>query len=203
MTITNGYATLNEYKKNYQRIGVDDTDANDDAFIEMDIEAASRWIDQQSGTRFYTTSADESRKFTAPADGRGQILFDEYCLSITSVTNGDGSSVSTSSLLYYPTNSTPYYGIALKAGSTLWQPDSNGNFEAAITVTGKFGSASVVPADVKLACLEIARALYGRRFGQNMMTKTVITPAGVVQIPEGVPGWAAQAISNHRRIGFA
>ncbi len=43
------------------------------------------------------------------------------------------------------------------------------------------------PADIESACLDIAKALYSRRFGENVNTKTIITPAGVVQIPDGVP----------------
>ena len=64
MTITNGYVTLDEYKKNYQRIGVDDVDPEDDAFIEQAIEAASRWIDRETATQFYAST--ETRYFDVP-----------------------------------------------------------------------------------------------------------------------------------------
>jgi hypothetical protein len=197
--IANGYTSLASYKA-YQKI--DSVDPSDDGFIEQAIDAASRWIDQQSGTRFYTTSADETRAFDAPRETPGLLLFDEYCLSITSVTNGNGASVPLSNILTLP-RSAPYYGISLKAGSTLWAPDSSGEYRQAVTVVGKFGSSAVAPSDISLACLEIAKALYGRRFGQNMSMKSIITPAGVVTLPEGVPDWAAMTIANRRRVGFA
>lgn len=199
MTITNGYATLAEYKT-YQR--VTSTDVNDDAFIETAIEASSRWIDRESGTQFF--SSTETRKYDVPENPRGILLFDAYFTAVTAVVNGDGSTLAASDYVTLPANRAPLYGVQLKQNSgVIWTAESTGNKIQAIAITGSVGHSATAPKDVYLSCLEIARALYSRRFGENMTTKTIITSAGVVQIPEGVPDWAAMTIANYRRVGFA
>jgi len=197
MTITNGYVTLDEYKKNYQRIGVDDVDPKDDDFIEQAIEAASRWIDRETATQFYAST--ETRYFDVP--DTAILDLDKHCISITTLTNGDGTTIASSSYVKLPANVTPFLAVQLKSSKNVsWETDADGETLQVISVYGSWGYSATAPADLHLACLEIARALYGRRFGQNMTMKTVITPAGVVQIPEGVPDWAAQVIGNYRRI---
>lgn len=199
MTITNGYCTLSEYKA-YQRIT--STDATDDSFIEQDIEAASRWIDRESRTQFYSTSV--TRVYDTPRRQTDVLLLDAHFLTVTSLINGDGSTFDTGDYLTLPLNQTPIYGIELKDNISMgWLPTSAGNIRGAISVAGTIGFSSTTPTDIKLACMEITKALYSRRFGENMNTKTVITPAGVVQIPEGVPDWAAQTVGYYRRRGFA
>jgi hypothetical protein len=197
MTITNGYATLQQYK-DYQRIS--STNATDDTFIESAVEAASRWIDAQATRRFYTDAANTNYLYDVPGNGSALLLFSELFSSVNSVTNGDGSTVASTSYVLLPANAAPYWGISLKKGYT-WLPDSDGNTLQCITINGKLGT-NGAPTDIYLACLEIAKALYSRRFGENMTTRTIITSAGVVQMPEGVPDWAAETIASKRRVGF-
>lgn len=194
--MTNGYASLQQYK-DYQRIT--SNDVVDDAFIESSIEAASRWIDRESGTRFYIET--ETRHYDTP-DGN-LIMLDANFTAITSVINGDGTTVAASNFVTLPANSVPLYGIELKTAAGIKWLETNGSPQQAISVTGSVGYSAIAPTDIYMACLEIAKALYSRRFGENMSTKTVITPAGVVQIPEGVPDMAAATIANYRRLGFA
>lgn len=194
--MTNNYASLQEYK-DYQRIT--STDVVDDSFIESALEAASRWIDRESGTRFYTET--ETRHYDTPT--ANLIMLDANFTAITSVTNGDGTSVAASNFVTLPANSVPLYGIELKTASGIKWLETNGSPQQAITVVGSVGYSALPPKDIYFACLEIAKSLYSRRFGENMSTKTVITPAGVVQIPEGVPDMAAMTIANYRRLGFS
>ena len=196
--ITNGYATLSEYKT-YQRIT--STDATDDMFIEAAIEAASRHIDREAGTRFYLET--ETRKYDIPREGL-PLMLDQYYTAITSVTNGDGSTISASNYVTLPANVLPIWGLSLadRTGATWSLAATTGTVQA-ISVTGSVGYSATAPKDIYLACLEIAKAMYSRRFGENMSMKTVITPAGVVQIPDGVPDWAALTIANYRRVSLA
>lgn len=192
----NSYASLQEYK-DYQRITT--TDVVDDAFIESSLEAASRWIDRESGTRFYV--ATETRKYDTPM--QNLLLLDQYFTAITSVTNGDGTVIAAANYVTLPANSLPLYGLQLKSAKGVMWLEAGGSPEQAITVVGSVGYSALPPKDIFIACLEIAKALYSRRFGENMSVKTVITPAGVVQVPEGVPDMAAMTIANYRRLGFA
>lgn len=196
--ITNGYATLAEYKT-YQRIT--STDTTDDTFIEVAIESASRWIDRESGTRFYT--ATETRKYDIPKDNL-PLLLDQYFSAITTVTNGDGSTISVGNYVTLPANSLPIWGLSLadRTGASWALSGTTGTIQA-ISITGSVGYSASAPKDIFLSCMEIAKALYSRRFGENLTMKTVITNAGVVQIPDGVPDWAAETISHYRRVAFA
>ena len=196
--ITNGYATLSEYKT-YQRIT--SADATDDTFIEAAIEAASRWIDRESGTRFYL--ATETRKYNIPL-GNQPLLFDAHYQAITSVTNGDGSTITAGNFVTLPANVLPLWGLSLADRTGInWALSGTTGTIQAISITGTVGYSATAPKDIYLSCLEIAKAMYSRRFGENMATRTIITPAGVVQIPDGVPDWAAEAIANYRRVAFA
>jgi uncharacterized phiE125 gp8 family phage protein len=196
--ISNGYATLAQYKA-YQRIT--STDVIDDAFIETAIEAASRHIDSQTRQIFYAST--ETRYFDTPASGGGEILFDAPLSSVTSVTNGDGNTVTTTDYYLLPTNGTPKYAIGLKdVSSQGWTLSTVNNSQSAIIIVGVWGY-SAVPQDIYLACLELTKAFYSRRFGENMTMKTIITAAGVVQVPDGVPDWVAQVLISNMRLGFS
>lgn len=60
MTITNGYATLNEAKA---FLGI--TDSVDDAIIERSVESASRTIDRMTNRRFYQDAVATARYYRA------------------------------------------------------------------------------------------------------------------------------------------
>ena len=192
----NSYASLQDYK-DYQRITT--ADVVDDAYIETALEAASRWIDRESGTRFYL--ATETRHYDTPKNNL--IMLDAHFTAITSVTNGDGTSIAASNYVTLPANSLPLWGVELKSASGIQWLESSGSPQQAISITGSVGYSALPPKDIVIACLEIAKALYSRRFGENMSVKTIITPAGVVQVPEGVPDMAGMTIMNYRRLGFA
>ena len=70
MTITNGYASLADYKTWISMRGLSGNvgiDTSDDSVLEILIESASRYIDRQVSSRFFQGSASEVRYYTAPA----------------------------------------------------------------------------------------------------------------------------------------
>jgi hypothetical protein len=139
--ITNGYTTLTQYKA-YQKITT--TDADDDSFIEAAIEAASRHIDSECRQWFYAST--ETRYFDTPLNGHGLILFDVPLVSITSVTNGDGTTVTSSDYYLLPTNGTPKYSIGLKdVSSQGWTLSTVNNSQEAITIVGSWGYSEGLP----------------------------------------------------------
>ena len=190
------YASLSEYKI-YSRI--ESADAGDDGYITAVLETASRIIEKLAGRVFYPTT--ETRVYDAPLGD--ELMFDTDFLSITSITNGDGSTIPAAAYVLLPANSTPKWGVRLLRTSGVSWLMTNGSPEQCISVTGSTGYSATTPEDVKAACLEIAKAFYGRRFGENMSMKTIITPQGVVQLPEGVSDIAEMIARNYRRVGFA
>jgi hypothetical protein len=197
MPITNGYATLAEFKAYAVPDGA--ADLADDAVIEDIIEAASRYIDGRTGRTFYSRT-NEARKFNTP-EGR-ELWLDDDLQAITTLTNGDGSTIAASAYVLLPNNYSPKYAIKLREGNTIvWEEALADNSpEQAITVLGTWGFSSTAPDDIKTACIMIADAFYRRRFGENVSGVAQVTAAGVVISPIDVPASAAAILRPYMRI---
>jgi hypothetical protein len=207
MSITNGYATLAEFKL---WGSITSTDANDDSVIEDCIEAASRYIDGETLRTFYART--ETRYYDVPeAQGRpllsGRLILgsrllklDDDLLTITTLTNGDGNTIDATEYNLIPKNLTQKRAIKLKASSSkYWDMDSDGNTEWVISVAGTWGYSSTAPHDIRQACLMIGHSIYKRRMGENTSSSVKVTGAGVVITPQDVPSQAAAIIQKYRK----
>lgn len=197
MAISNGYATLAEFKA-YKDIT--STDTTDDAVIEDIIEAASRYIDSVTGRTFYART--ETRYYSLP---RGRTLFlDDDLLTITTFTNGDSTTIASTEYHFLPKNFTPYFAVELKGSSTVqWRVDSSGNERFVLSIAGTWGYAASHPDDIKEACLQIATNSYGRRTGENIGGTATVTGAGVVITPNDISQYARSIMEKYRRLDFA
>jgi hypothetical protein len=195
MTITNGYCTLAEVK-NFLRIV--STDATDDTVLEQIVEGSSRLIDIETRRTFYARS--ETHYYNVP-EGRELWIDDDDLLAITTLTNGDGTTITNTDYNLIPANSVPKYAIVLKEASLInWQYSSAGNSEMVISVAGTWGYSSATPTDIKLACMRIAERAYHNRFGENPGENTTITASGVVLTPADIPASAARLLASYRRL---
>ena len=150
MAITNGYATLAGYK---QRHDIDDT--QDDSAIENYITAVSRVIDGIRGERFYTTTSDETRYFTAKH--RDFLHPGVRIVSITTLkTDHDGDRTyeytwATTDYDLLPFNATldgePYSYIGITPNGDYSFP----LLQKGVEIAGKFGWSSA-PAYISEAC---------------------------------------------------
>lgn len=142
MTTLNAYATLAEYKSyTLARGGTASTDTADDAIIESLLRAASRLIDRYTGRRFYPSI--ETHYFDVPSaddlDPRKLKLDDDF-LEITSLVNGDGTTIPSTEYDLVPKSKYPAYALRLKDNSTyVWASDGAGNTHQVIAVTGIVG----------------------------------------------------------------
>ena len=183
MSITNGYATLAEYKK-WMREDDSTIDLDDDIVIGDIIEGASRDIDLEMGRTFYART--ETRYYDVPSGGNRELRVDDDLLTITTLTNGDANTIASTEYNLVPKNVTPYYAIKLKASSsTYWDFDSSGNSENVISVAGTWGITATAPHDIRQLCLNMANQEYKRRFGEGEQT-AIVTGAGVVLSPSGI-----------------
>lgn len=143
----------------------DISDPIDDAVMEACIESASRQIDGETCRRFFTTSVDEVRYFTA------EEAYHQWTGDLISVTtletdsDGDGVIDTTWTSLdfnLWPYNAAldgkPYARVDVGAVSSLAFP----TIARGVKITGKFGW-SAAPAQVKQACLIQAERLYRRK----------------------------------------
>jgi hypothetical protein len=195
MTITNGYCSLAEIK-NFLRIV--STDTNDDSVLEQLVEGSSRLIDIETRRTFYARS--ETHYYNVP-ESRELWIDDDDLLAITTLTNGDTTTISNTEYNLIPANTVPKYAIVLKEGSLIyWQYSSAGNSEMVISVAATWGYSSTTPTDIKVACMRIAERAYHNRFGENAAESTTITASGVVLTPADIPASAARLLASYRRL---
>lgn len=177
MAITNGYATLSEFKA---RLDLSTTDTTRDAYIEQMVETASRWIDGFCWRRFYT--ATETRYY-AP-EQRYRLEVDDL-LTVTALKtdeDGDGTFEITWAVTDYqlePRNAAlaippgPYTSIRVKQNGVYTFPllPVNGYlwtqpiWQQSVEIAGSWGYASTIPDAINEACLLKSIQIYKRRTG--------------------------------------
>lgn len=159
-----------------------------DAYVGFSFEAAA------DSTRYFDAT---SRRYGGHVDGR-LLLFDTWCCAITSVTNGDGSTIASTYYVTEPRNGSRYYGIKLLASSGLsWETDSDGDAEKAITVTGKFAWSTTPPADIVHATLRLALWYYRQRDSSTDMDRPMLAE-GVTILPSMIPADVTHILDQYR-----
>lgn len=205
MAITNGYCTLVEFNADKR---ITSTDATDDTVIEGIIEDASRLIDRTCGRTFYART--ETRLYDKPED---KVLWlDDDLLTVTTLTNGDGTVIASTAYVLLPYNAPGKYAIELRPGQgAVWQMNTTyGDNLQAISVLGTWGFVSRIATDgesserirnTRSACIDIAIWEYLRRFGNETEVVTQITAAGVVSMPTGeMPKAAWKKIKDYIKL---
>lgn len=155
MTITNGYATLQEV---LDHLGIND--GLDNNKLEPIIEAASRWIDSFTGRVFYTTT--EVRYFSSPYTNKCHI---DDATAITLVET-DGNSDRTYSTSWAGTDWETDQQTGWPITEIYTTPNGNYSFPSVrkgVKVTGTWGFSSSVPAAIKTACILLSMRLFRRK----------------------------------------
>ena len=166
MAITNGYTSKAEYKQRFYDEGQGDT--KDDAAIEAVIESVSRTIDNVCWQRFFASSADETRYFTA--EFAGWLRLPERIISVNTLkTDDDGDRTYENTW----TEDTDFellpYNATLDGEPFRWvEIISDGNYsfpvgvKKGVEIKGKFGWSSA-PKPIVEACLLASHRLMARR----------------------------------------
>jgi len=201
LTIKNGYASIDIYKSWVTMRGSEmSVDAGDDSVMAILLEAGSRYVDKQTGRKFYTSDADEIRYYTAED---GYILKIGDFVSVSEVAidiSGTRSYVVIPETAYdltpynAPLDYQPYSRIEIVI------PLSGYAFPATqkgVRVTGKWGWLPI-PTDIEEAVMMIAQSTYANRSGQSSSGRVSITAAGIVIRPEDVPAKAQSIITSYR-----
>lgn len=141
----NNYATLADFK-NYatSRGQTTTTDTADDAVVEFLLEAASRYIDDETGRVFYPYI--QTRYFDIP-DGR-ELSLDEDLLEVLTLTNGDSITMPTTEYHFVPKNIYPAYGLKITdVSSYQWVSNTYGSLENAVSVEAIWGFRQKYPSE--------------------------------------------------------
>lgn len=175
------------------------TTSNDDTLIDALIPRAQAAIDAYCHRSFKATS-DTTRTFDADRNTDGPLLyFDEDLASITTVTNGDGSTIASTKYVTEPRNRTPYCAIKLLVSSGLvWEYDSNNDPEGAIAITGKWAWSETANSDIEHACIRLTGFYYRQRDAQ-VYDVTATPELGIITVPQGIPKDVREIIDQYRR----
>lgn len=163
------YATIPSLK---DEIGIED--GIDDSMLSRALDAASRWIDHKTATRFYTTAADETRYYTQTGNDTEVFLCPDDILSVTNLygdPNGDRLYADTWAVTDF--DLCPLGALANPAGAMPYTwietpPVGNYRFTSyrrGIKIVGKFGYCALAdcPADIARATLLMASRLFKRK----------------------------------------
>ena len=134
--------------------------AQDDGWLTTLADSASRWVDAHCAIPFggFAVTADSVRSFDPCAIDDGELRLDVPLVSLTSLTNGDGTAIDKTTVRLYPLNGGHYWSIRMLSTGPGWQWVQDGLF----TVTGKWGWSTTPPAPIKEAAIAMAAWMYKR-----------------------------------------
>lgn len=195
--MTTGYCQLAELKAT---LGV--TVPLDDVLLQEALDDAQAYIEGPSGAgRYFQVTADTTRTLDAERDVADYYLvlwLDEDLCQITSITNGDGTTISPSLYVTNPRNTVPWYSLQFKwSSSQAWT--YNNSPENAITIVGRWGYSITAPADIHRAHKRLAGWFYRQNSSQADIDRPLLTPGGVTVMPSKIPGDVEAILRNYRR----
>lgn len=178
-------------------LGVSST--TDDALLNSFILAAKRIIDDNTG-RTFEASSDSTRYFDAIQDVQGSTLYlGHYDLcAITTITNGDGTTLNTDHYVTEPRNGTPYYAIKLKASagkSWVYMTDP----ENAISITGRWAYSTTAPDSIGHACKRLAGYLYRQKDNAGDLDRALVVGNSTI-LPNQIPSDIRMIIQPYRKV---
>lgn len=115
------------------------------------------------------------------------------------MTNGDGTTVASSSYVTEPRNETPYQALRLKqSASVAWTYDDTP--EDAISITGRWAYSTSAPTDVVMATRDLAVWLYRRR-GQEgaSLDAPQVSPSGMMLFPAKLPETVKMVVAKYQK----
>ena len=132
----------------------------DDGWLTTLADSASAWVDAHCAVPWggFAVAADSTRSFDACALEDGVLRLDVPLVSLTSLTNGDGTAINKATVRLYPLNGGHYWSIRMLSTGPGWQWVQDGLF----VVTGKWGWSTTAPTPVKEATVMLAAWLYKR-----------------------------------------
>ena len=174
--------------------------ATDEPMLLTFLATAQRIIDSYCARTFEAT-ADTVRTFDSQCDVDGYTLtVDSDLCAITSIVNGDGTTISNSHYVTEPRNETPYYAIRLKASAgNVWTSTVSGDSENAITVTGKWAYSTSAPSDIAHVCKRLASYIYRQKDNAGDLDRAVIAGNSTI-LPAQIPNDIRLMLTPYKRL---
>lgn len=186
------YASVSELKTYINELtgGVQSSFSGaEDDLLQTFLDEATVEVDRQTGRTF--VGDDYSRYFTAD-DVDGQTLYlDMDLLSVTTLTNGDGSTISSNDYWLLPLNSATKHAIKLKS-NVAWTFDVDGTIE----VDGLWAFSATPPADIKRATKRLAWFYWMKRTASG---ETSVAGDNVAIVPAEYPADVDSVLRRYKR----
>lgn len=182
------------------------TDDADDTLISALATRAQKIVEAKTA-RVFEAASDTARTFDALADTeldrygarRDLVFYGADLCAITSIVNGDGTTIASTKYVTLPKNVTPYYGIRLLASSGyVWEYEDDP--EDAITVTGKWAYSATVPDDIVQATVRLGAYLYKQKDTQQVFEQVMTSPGGVLRMPSKLPTDVIELLEPYQRL---
>lgn len=200
------YVTVQDIKASL-RITVND----DDAIFSDIVSSVTAAIDAYCHRHFEPESdhgpaASHTHYFTPLLEVDGGNLLDWQTLNLnhdlaelTSITNGDGTSISVNDVVLLPLNVKPISFIRIKSGiNKTWTYTTSP--EGAVAVAGKWSYSLDVPYDIHRAALVWSEHMYRLRTGSApTSTDVTISADGSAFVSSGMPRFVAQLLRPYIR----
>ena len=183
------YTTLADLKA-YLDISV----TTDDTLLTAIIPRAQAIIDAHTGRTF---EASTTTKYFHLEDIEGQELWlGSYdLLTVTTLTNGNGTIIDAANYRLEPRNFTPKFLIKLDSAYS-WE-FTDGDSE--ISVAGTWGYTTAAPSDIVQACIRLAAFIYRQKGSNSDLDRPLVTGDGVTIMPSALPQDVMKMIDHYRR----
>lgn len=185
----------------------------DDALLALLLARAQQYIETYTGRRFDAHTETHSfgeadiwvesgyqsnRAWTntsaiATIAGR-KLRLDDDLLTVTTLTNGDGTVITSGSYILEPQNTTPKRFIRLHTDYE-WEFD----VDTFVTVAGTWGYSSTPPYDIQHACLRLAGYYYRQKDAQ-VFDVTASPELGIITVPAGFPKDVKTILDAYRMV---
>lgn len=169
-------------------LGIATTD--DDALIDVLIARAQAAIDAQVG-RTFEAAADTTRYFDGCAVHGQQLKLDADLCAITSITNGDGVSLSANDYRPEPRNYKPWYALRLLSGA--W------NTTDEIAIVGRWAYMQTADAAIQHITIRLTAWLYRQKDNHSDMDRATVV-GNMTILPAKMPSDIAELLYPYRRL---
>jgi len=163
------------------------TSHDDDALLELLLNAATSFIERYTRRRFRAVS--ETHWLTDGfAISDQELMLDDDLQELTGITDGSGAAVELSEVRLIPPR--PPYTVLFREDGWVYP----------VSVTGQWGWSSEPPEDITAAAVRLAAYWYRLRDAQ-VFDVTAMPDQGVLTVPKGLPIDVKVVLDQYRRAG--
>jgi hypothetical protein len=181
------------------------TSDSDDAILTTFIETAQSEVESYT-KRVFEAPADTTRHFTPLSNANGgdllrdgyTLCFDTDLVSITSIVNGDGTTLPSGSYIALPLNQPQKESVKIKNNVQYFWTYGDEPV-GSVAITGRWAWSITPPGPVVMATYMLARYFYDRR-NDSSSNRDVLSSDGVVIAAAKIPGDIFKLLAPYQRL---